>query len=106
MPTAEPGGGADDDNRGRGRPAKHAAAQFRRVTVILLPKQINFLDRAALGIQEATGQPVHRAEIIRAAVDALAEAGPDLSAIAPYPTAEGGIKAAIIAALCAPKEAE
>jgi hypothetical protein len=61
-----------------GRPPVHQES-WAKVTVILLNRQVVFLDRMLAGIRAATGTAVHRAEIIRALIDFLAESGIDLS---------------------------
>lgn len=72
-----------------------ALEDWSKVTVVLLNRQVVFLDRLAATIRENTGSTVKRAEILRALVDALAESGLDLS----YATSESAIKAALLGRL-------
>jgi hypothetical protein len=51
-----------------------------KVTVILSNQQIVFLDRLANEIRAKNGAIVRRTELIRALVDALAQATPDVTA--------------------------
>jgi hypothetical protein len=60
-----------------GRPPMHAEA-YSKATVVLLNRQIVFLDRLSADIRAANGAVVKRAEIIRALIDALAESGEDV----------------------------
>jgi len=53
--------------------------RLSRVTVILRDSQCHRLDRIALAAREKTGQAIRRAAIIRAMVDAVDEAGVDLT---------------------------
>ena len=52
----------------KGRPA--AAEPYKKITVILHERQILHLDKVSLAIREKTGQVVHRAELIRAIIEA------------------------------------
>jgi hypothetical protein len=56
--------------RSPGRPPIHTE-DWKKVTVVLLERQIVFLDRLALDIRQNTGVSIRRAEIIRALIDAL-----------------------------------
>jgi hypothetical protein len=67
--------------RGRGRPPVHDEA-WTKVTVVLFDRQIAFLDGVAARIRRESGVPVSRAQVVRALVDATAEAGVDLTAAA------------------------
>ena len=60
-----------------GRPPVHGEA-YSKATVVLLNRQIVFLDRLSADIRAANGAVVKRAEIIRALIDALAESGQDV----------------------------
>lgn len=60
-----------------GRPPMHAEA-YSKATVVLLNRQIVFLDRLSADIRARSGAVVKRAEIIRALIDALAESGQDV----------------------------
>ena len=61
-----------------GRPPMHEEA-YTKATVVLLNRQIVYLDRLSADIRAASGAAVKRAEIIRGLIDALAESGEDLS---------------------------
>ena len=50
------------------------------MTVVLLNRQIVYLDRLAADIRAKTGAAIKRAEIIRALIDVLTESGLDLTA--------------------------
>lgn len=65
---------------GRGRPPVHDEA-WTKVTVVLMNRQIVFLDRLAADIRAKTGSAVSRAELIRAFIDAVSEAKVGLSTI-------------------------
>ena len=65
----------------RGRPAVHTEA-WTKVTVVLLDRQIVYLDRLATDIRATTRAAISRAEIIRALIDGLAESTVDVSTIA------------------------
>lgn len=60
-----------------GRPPMHEP--WSKVTVVLLDRQVVFLDRLAASIRAATGSVVKRAGILRALVDALQESELDLT---------------------------
>lgn len=62
-----------------GRPPVHAEP-WTKVTVVLLNRQIAFLDRLAANIGDHGGGPISRAQLIRALVDSLSEADIDLTA--------------------------
>src|SRR5690348_10104973 len=66
-------------NYGPGRPPVHEE-EWTKVTVVLLNRQIIFLDLVAADIRATTGAAIKRAEIIRALIDALAESDTDLTA--------------------------
>ena len=55
-----------------GRPTIHGE-DWSKVTVVMLNRQVIFLDRLSADIRAATGAIVKRAEIIRTLVDLLAE---------------------------------
>lgn len=63
---------------GPGRPPVHTE-DWAKVTVVLLNRQVVYLDLIAADIRATTGAAVKRAEIIRALVDALAESDLDLT---------------------------
>jgi hypothetical protein len=64
----------DREKRARwaGRPPVHSE-KWSKVTVVLLDRQIVYLDRLSADIRAASGAVVKRAEIIRALVDSLLE---------------------------------
>jgi hypothetical protein len=61
-----------------GRPPIHDE-EWTKVTVVLFNRQIAFLDGLAENISEKSGVPMSRAQLIRAMVDAVADAGLDLT---------------------------
>jgi hypothetical protein len=63
--------------RSPGRPPVHTE-DWKKVTVVLLERQIVFLDRLALDMRQSTGVSIRRAEIIRALIDALEESSIDI----------------------------
>lgn len=62
----------------RGRPITHTEP-WAKITVVLLDRQVAFLDRAAIDIRLKHGKAISRAEIIRAFIDAAQNSGVDLS---------------------------
>ncbi len=60
-----------------GRPPVHSES-WSKVTVVLLNRQIAFLDRISADIRATSGAVLKRAEIIRALIEALAECGQNL----------------------------
>ena len=64
---------------GRGRPPVHEE-DWTKVTVVLLNRQIVYLDLVAADIRATNGAAIKRAEILRALVDALAGSDIDLTA--------------------------
>lgn len=70
-PRSESQGG-ERSTRPPGRPAIHGE-DWSKVTVVMLNRQVIFLDRLSADIRAATGAIVKRAEIIRTLVDLLAE---------------------------------
>lgn len=87
-----------DEKRGRGRPATHAEA-WTRVSVILLGRQIAYLDHLAADIRSTTGAAINRAELIRAMIDAVEGARLDLT----HTTSEADIRSSIMDRLKATK---
>ena len=65
-------------NSPRGRPVEHKEG-WSKVTVVLLDKQIHWLDQLASTIRLNTKAAVSRAELIRATLAAVEESGIDLS---------------------------
>ena len=70
--------GAGRSTRPPGRPAIHGE-DWSKVTVVMLNRQVIFLDRLSADIRAATGTIVKRAEIIRTLVDLLAESEVNVS---------------------------
>ena len=70
--TVASDGGGERSTRPPGRPAIHGE-DWSKVTVVMLNRQVIFLDRLSADIRAATGAIVKRAEIIRTLVDLLAE---------------------------------
>jgi hypothetical protein len=85
-PTLESGSGESaasvqaepNPARRRGRRPSHAE-QWTKVTVVLMDRQIVFLDRLVADIRAANGASISRANLIRALVDALAQSDIDLT---------------------------
>lgn len=86
--------GGIEGRRGPGRPPIHHE-DWTKVTVVLFDRQIVFLDRVAAAIREQSGAPVSRAQLIRALVDAAAEADIDLTSS----PSEAALKATILSRL-------
>jgi hypothetical protein len=63
---------------GPGRPVVHGEP-WRKVSILLLNRQIVFLDTVAVKILERTGAAVNRAELVRAMIDAVASSNIDLT---------------------------
>ena len=63
-----------------GRPVTHMEG-WSRVTIVLLNRQIVYLDRLSADIRARTGAVVKRTEIIRALIDSLAESAIDMTSI-------------------------
>jgi hypothetical protein len=62
----------------RGRRPSHSE-QWTKVTVVLMDREIVFLDRLLADIHAASGAAISRAHIIRALIDALTESDLDLT---------------------------
>jgi hypothetical protein len=73
--------------------------QWQKVTVLLYPRHTEFLDRLALELRGKTKQPVRRAELIRALVDALESGGVDVVGAVAADTASDKIEEAVRAVL-------
>lgn len=69
---------ATKEKQGRGRPQEHKE-EWTKVTVVLLDKQIHWLDKLALDIRCNTKAAISRAEIIRAVIAAMEESGIDFT---------------------------
>src|SRR5450759_2629314 len=89
---ARPGGRAP--GRRRGRPPVHDEP-WTKVTVVLFNRQIVFLARLAADIRAHSGAAISRAQLIRALLDAVADAGIDLTSS----TSEADLKATMLARL-------
>ena len=63
----------------RGRRPSHAE-HWTKVTVVLMDREIVFLDRLGADIRLASGAAIGRAPLIRALIDALAASDLDLTA--------------------------
>ena len=63
----------------RGRPPVHDAP-WSKVTVVLFDRQTDYLDRLTLDIRQKARVKLTRAELIRAALDALQAADPKIGA--------------------------
>jgi hypothetical protein len=88
-----PGGGPQQGRR-PGRPPVHDEA-WTKVTVVLFNRQIVFLDRLAASIRAQSGAAISRAQLIRALLDAVADADIDLT----LATSEADLKATMLARL-------
>lgn len=89
-PTGRTGAGP----RRPGRPPVHDEA-WTKVTVVLFNRQIVFLDRLAANIRAQSGAAISRAQLLRALVDAVADADIDLT----VSRSEADLKATILARL-------
>src|SRR5688572_5817821 len=70
--------GTPQQGRRPGRPPVHDEA-WTKVTVVLFNRQIVFLDRLAANIRAQSGAAISRAQLIRALLDAVADADIDLT---------------------------
>lgn len=61
-----------------GRPQVHHE-EWTKITVILMNRQVVYLDRLATDIRAKTGASVSRAELIRAMIDAVANSKLDMT---------------------------
>ena len=89
-----PGARPQSGNRRPGRPPVHDEA-WTKVTVVLFNRQIVFLDRLAANIRAQSGAAISRAQLIRALLDAVADADIDLTPS----TSEADLKATLLARL-------
>ncbi|HYT76559.1 MAG TPA: hypothetical protein VEL79_17510, partial [Vicinamibacterales bacterium] len=87
-------GGAKQQGRRPGRPPVHDEA-WTKVTVVLFNRQIVFLDRLAANIRAQSGAAISRAQLIRALLDAVADADVDLTTA----TSDADLKATLLARL-------
>ena len=72
--------------------------KYTKATVPLFDRQIAALDEIRAAIKRQTGASVMRAEIIRAALDAILDAKIDLTAVRPEPEFKNGDLKKIISA--------
>lgn len=86
--------GRPQPGRRPGRPPIHDEA-WTKVTVVLFNRQIVFLDRLAANIRAQSGAAISRAQLIRALLDAVADADIDLTSA----TSEADLKATLLARL-------
>jgi hypothetical protein len=86
--------GARPHGRRPGRPPVHEEA-WTKVTVVLFNRQIVFLDRLAANIRAQSGAAISRAQLIRALLDAVADADIDLTAA----MSEADLKATLLTRL-------
>src|SRR3954462_6538575 len=77
-----------------GRPPVHDEA-WTKVTVVLFNRQIVFLDRLAANIRAQSGAAISRAQLIRALLDAVADADIDLTSA----MSEADLKATLLGRL-------
>jgi hypothetical protein len=87
-------GSRPQQGRRPGRPPIHDEA-WTKVTVVLFNRQIVFLDRLAANIRAHSGAAISRAQLIRALLDAVADADVDLTTA----TSDMDLKATILARL-------
>lgn len=69
------------ERRGAGRPPTHESS-WTKISVVMLDRQIVFLDELAIAIRKQSGTVIRRAEIIRALVDAMEESRIDVMSAA------------------------
>jgi hypothetical protein len=87
-------GGRAAKGRRPGRPPVHEEA-WTKVTVVLFNRQIVFLDRLAANIRAQSGAAISRAQLIRALLDAVADADVDLTSA----MSEADLKATLLTRL-------
>jgi hypothetical protein len=87
-------GNRPQQGRRPGRPPVHDEA-WTKVTVVLFNRQIVFLDRLAANIRAQSGAAISRAQLIRALLDAVADADIDLTSA----TSEADLKATLLSRL-------
>jgi hypothetical protein len=78
QPAADIAGQAAPTGPRRGRRRTHTE-DWTKVTVVLLDRQIAFLDRLVADVRAASGMALGRAHVIRALVNALAASDIDLT---------------------------
>ena len=87
-------GARQPKGRRPGRPPVHEEA-WTKVTVVLFNRQIVFIDRLAANIRAQSGAAISRAQLIRALLDAVADADIDLTTA----MSEADLKATLLARL-------
>ena len=92
--SVQPAAAGGHTGRRPGRPPVHDEA-WTKVTVVLFNRQIVFLDRLAANIRAQSGAAISRAQLIRALLDAVADADIDLTSS----TSEADLKATVLARL-------
>jgi len=70
----------DKSGNWTGRPVSHLEG-WSRVTIVLMNRQIVYLDRLSADIRAHSGAVMKRTEIIRALIDSLAESELDLTSV-------------------------
>ena len=82
---------------GKRRPGRPPVLEeaWTKVTVVLFNRQIVFLDRLAANIRAQSGAAISRAQLIRALLDAVADADVDLTTA----TSEMDLKTTILSRL-------
>ena len=83
--------GSRVQGRRPGRPPVHEEA-WTKVIVVLFNRQIVFLDRLSANIRAQSGAAISRAQLLRALLDAVADAHIDLTSA----TSEGDLKATLL----------
>lgn len=81
-------GSTNVEPRPSGRPQVHHE-DWTKITVILMNRQVIYLDRLVTDIRAKTGACVSRAELIRAMVDAVAKSKLDITEAASGSELEG-----------------
>lgn len=78
MEIIESGNASRSVAKRRGRRPSHTD-HWTKVTVVLMDRQVVYLDRLVADIRAANGATISRAHLIRALIDALAESDLDLT---------------------------
>ena len=97
--VVDPARRATGTKRGPGRPPIHDE-DWTKVTVVLFDRQIVYLDGVAGSVRANTGAAISRAQLIRALVDAVAEARIDLT----QAPSEAEMKSTVLARFAMPAE--
>ncbi len=88
---AAPENQGQNRGNGRGRPVVHQEPATK-ITTVLLNRHVVYLDGVSNSIRQSSGAVVKRSEILRALVEALEEAAPDLSAVKSQADLTGQLK--------------